>query len=103
LPDFSWYNIPKRVKSTQTGENVPKGYKICQMAGKFTKCPQNIGTNIFYCKTLQNLPKWGGVWFEKKPSGNPVLLFCWHIKQTKNKKNKIPIGKGTEDHIGQGS
>jgi hypothetical protein len=30
-------------------------------------------TNIFHCKTLPNLPKWG-FWFEKKPSGNPVAI-----------------------------
>jgi hypothetical protein len=27
-------------------------------------------TNIFHCKTLQNLPKFG-FWFENIPSGNP--------------------------------
>jgi hypothetical protein len=76
---------------------MSNGRKIYQMSTKYR----------YQHLLLQDPPKFtqmgGGVWFEKKPSGNPVLLFCWHIKQTKNKKNKIPIGKGTEDHIGQGS
>jgi hypothetical protein len=29
-------------------------------------------TNIFHCKTLQNLPKMG-LWIENIPSGNPAL------------------------------
>jgi hypothetical protein len=58
LPDFSWYNIPKRGK-------------IYQMTTKYTKWPKNVSngrnidqmdikyTNIFHYKTLQNLPKLG--------------------------------------------
>jgi hypothetical protein len=62
LPDLSWFNIPKRGenipnnkkiypkarKYTQRQENIPNGHKIDQMAIKYT--------NIFHCKTLQNLP-----------------------------------------------
>jgi hypothetical protein len=51
LSDFSWYNIPKREK-------------IYQKTIKFTKWRQNVPngqkyTNIFHCKTLKNLPKFG--------------------------------------------
>jgi hypothetical protein len=51
LPDFSWYKIPKREKYIKWLQNVPNGRKIDQMAIKYT--------NIFHCKTLQNLPKLG--------------------------------------------
>jgi hypothetical protein len=30
LPDFSWHNIPN-------GKNIPNGYKIHQLATKYTK------------------------------------------------------------------
>jgi hypothetical protein len=51
LPDFSWY------QNTKTGKYIPNGriiyvptvHKIYQMSIKYT--------NIFHCKTLQNLPK----------------------------------------------
>jgi hypothetical protein len=52
LPDFSWYNIPKREKYTKLPKiPIPNGDNIDQMA---VKC-----TNVFKCKTLQNLPKLG--------------------------------------------
>jgi hypothetical protein len=35
LPDFSWYNIPKR-------EKIPNSHKIYQSATKYTKVQQNI-------------------------------------------------------------
>jgi hypothetical protein len=41
---------------------MPDGYKVDQMAIKYT--------NIFHRKTLQNLPDWC-FWLENKPSGNP--------------------------------
>jgi hypothetical protein len=56
LPDFYWYKIHKQGETYQNTMN-------------YTKCPQNITkdrkmglvsikyTNIFHCKTLQNLPK----------------------------------------------
>jgi hypothetical protein len=44
LPDFSWYNIPQRIKTyqnveryTKTGGNISNGHKMYQIAGKFTK------------------------------------------------------------------
>jgi hypothetical protein len=39
------------------------GSKIDQISIKFT--------NIFHCKTLQNLPFF---WFENIPSGNPAVV-----------------------------
>jgi hypothetical protein len=58
LPDFSYYNIPKREKYTIVAQkytkrpyNIPNGSKIDQMDIKFT--------NIFLYKTLRNLPKLG--------------------------------------------
>jgi hypothetical protein len=49
LPDFSWYNIPN-------------GHKIYQTARKLNKWQGNWPngqkyTNIFDCKTLQNISK----------------------------------------------
>jgi hypothetical protein len=58
LPGFSWYKIPK-------------WGKIYQISMNYTKCPWNITedrkmvqvsikySNIFHCKNLQNLPKFG--------------------------------------------
>jgi hypothetical protein len=70
LPDFSWYNKPKRgniyqiiIKYTKCQQNVPNGRKIDQMAIIYTK--------IFHCNSLQNLAK-VGFWFENMPSGNPA-------------------------------
>jgi hypothetical protein len=48
---------------------IPNGRKIDQMAIKYS--------NIFYCKTLQNLPKIGIVLFENIPSGNPGFKTSW--------------------------
>jgi protoporphyrinogen oxidase len=48
LPDFYWYNIPKRekmyqitIKYTKWSQNIPKGRKIDLMAIKYT--------NILHC------------------------------------------------------
>jgi hypothetical protein len=56
LPNFSWYNKPKRGKIYQMTTkcnkwplNLPIGSKIYQIAIKYT--------NIFQYKTLKNLPK----------------------------------------------
>jgi hypothetical protein len=84
LPDFSRYNIPKWGEIYQIGRvarffcyNLPKW-------GKYTDLPGNIlnvniiwqmavkYTNIFLCKILQKLPKFGIFWFENIPSGNTV-------------------------------
>jgi hypothetical protein len=61
--------------------------KIYQITTKYTKCPQSVPntckidqmsikyTNIFLCKTLQKLPKFGFFCLKIHiPSGNPVLL-----------------------------
>jgi hypothetical protein len=44
LPDFSWYNVPKREKYVyQNGKNMyTKTGKLDQKAIKYTKRPQNI-------------------------------------------------------------
>jgi hypothetical protein len=45
------------------------------MATKYSNCIEirpNGHTNIFHCKTLQNLPKLGFS-FENMPSGNPAV------------------------------
>jgi hypothetical protein len=52
------------VQHTKTGENIPNRGKLYQMVLKYTKWSENWQnglkyTNIFYCKTLQNLPKSG--------------------------------------------
>jgi hypothetical protein len=39
------------IKYTEWPQNIPNGRKIHQMAVNYT--------NIFHCKTLQNLPKLG--------------------------------------------
>jgi hypothetical protein len=36
LPDFSWYNIPKRGKYNKLLLNIPNGHKIYQIALKYT-------------------------------------------------------------------
>jgi hypothetical protein len=53
------------VHHNKTAKSIPKQGKLFQMAIKYT--------NVFHCKTLQNLPKL--VFFGLKiylPSGNPV-------------------------------
>jgi hypothetical protein len=45
---------------------LPNGNKIYEMF-------EIKLTNIFHCKTLQNLPE-SDFWFVNIPSGNPVLL-----------------------------
>jgi hypothetical protein len=55
LPDFSWYNIPKRGKIYQITIKIPNGKKLpyCRKIDQMAiKCTSN-----FHCKTLQNLPK----------------------------------------------
>jgi hypothetical protein len=36
MPDFSWYNIPKREKYTNWPNNVLNGHKIYQITTKYT-------------------------------------------------------------------
>jgi hypothetical protein len=56
LPDFPWYNTPKREKITKWLQNIPNGHKIYQMATKYTKWPQNIPKREKYTKWPQNIP-----------------------------------------------
>jgi hypothetical protein len=49
LPDFSWYNIPKRgkmyqitTKYTKLPQDIPNYHKIYQITSKYTKLPQKI-------------------------------------------------------------
>jgi hypothetical protein len=57
LPDFSWYETPKWEKYTKMTTRYTKSIKIYEMA--VCKIDQIVikFTNIFLCKTLQNLPK----------------------------------------------
>jgi hypothetical protein len=59
------YSIPKWGEIDQMNiKYIPNGRKIDQMIIKYT--------NIFYCKTLRNLPEmWIFFWFENLASGNP--------------------------------
>jgi hypothetical protein len=47
LPDFSWYNIPKREKNAKETQNITNYHTICQMATKHA-WPQNIPNNQPY-------------------------------------------------------
>jgi hypothetical protein len=74
LPDFSWYNIPNRVKCTKTGENTPSGYYLNVPNGR------NIEPKEYkMCQRLQlqDPPKFtqNGIFGLKiKPSGNPASM-----------------------------
>jgi hypothetical protein len=45
LPDFSWYNIPKREKYTKLSQNIPNDRKMLLVAIQYTTfsiaSPQN--------------------------------------------------------------
>jgi hypothetical protein len=77
LPDFSWFNIPKREKIYQiTAKNT-------QMGTKYTKWPQNIPNGGTVDPMAKNIPtssiarpsnihpNWD-FWSENMPSGNPA-------------------------------
>jgi hypothetical protein len=70
LPDFSWYNIPKRGKIHQMTTYNTKWPKIYLMVGKLTKLPQNIPTSSIV-RPSKIYPNWN-FWFENIPSGNPA-------------------------------
>jgi hypothetical protein len=70
LPDFSWYNIPKREKI------IPNNQKISQMATKYPKLQQNRPDwqKTYQHLPLQDPPKFAQIakfWLENVPSGNP--------------------------------
>jgi hypothetical protein len=54
LPDFTWYNIPKRVKIYQITTKLPNGHKIYQMAVEILEMGIKC-RNIFHSKSLQKL------------------------------------------------
>jgi hypothetical protein len=83
LPDFSWYNIPKRVKlitrykkyrmaakHTKWPQNIPNGNKIYQMDTKYTKWQLNraIGHKIYLHLPVQKPPKF-----------TQIEIFCFKI------------------------
>jgi hypothetical protein len=70
IPNGLKENWPNILKIDQMGENIPNNHNLFEMD---STCDQMAikYTNIFHCKTLQNLPKLVFlVW--KKPSGNPA-------------------------------
>jgi hypothetical protein len=71
LPDFSWYNKPKRKKYTKMGEVcIPNGHKMYQMAGGATKWAYNTPTSSI-AKPSKIYSNWD-FGFENIPSGNPA-------------------------------
>jgi hypothetical protein len=58
LPDFSWYNVPKRgEKICQMTTKLPNAHWMYPMVVKYSKWPDYICNNIFHSKVLQNIPK----------------------------------------------
>jgi hypothetical protein len=55
LPDFSRYNVPKRVKTYQITINIPNGHKIHIPEGHKINQMGTKYTNIFHCKSLQKI------------------------------------------------
>jgi hypothetical protein len=83
LPDFSWYNIPKRGKNIPNDYKITKGHKTYPMVVKYFKRPEYI-TTICIPMCSKIYPN-RDFWSEKKPSGNPGLDFrrrmwnCWQF------------------------
>jgi hypothetical protein len=88
------HNIPNvqniyqmSTKCTKCPYNIPNVHTIYQMSIQNTKCPQNISNvhkiyqcpgnsrwlNIFHCKTLHNLHKFGFLLWQYTPSGKPAV------------------------------
>jgi hypothetical protein len=83
LPDFSWYNVPKRVKIyqqttkyTHWPQNIPSVYKIYQMPMTFTtillsKAFQNLFLKSFFCvwknAILGNPNRMTNTWLQETP------------------------------------
>jgi hypothetical protein len=93
LPDFSWYNIPKREKYTKWSQNIPKGHKIYQKATKYTKWPQNMYTKGH--KIYQVAAKYTK-WPQNIPNGHKIYQMA--IKYTKWPQN-IPNGRKICQHF----
>jgi hypothetical protein len=81
---FSWYILPKREKYTKMTTKHTKWPYVCkifEMAIKFT--------NIFRCKTLQNLPKLGFlVWKYTIWQSCEDPIFS--LTRTCSRKNRMP-------------
>jgi hypothetical protein len=75
LPEFSWHNIPKGGKYTKLPQHIPIVYKIIPNGRKIYQMSVKY-TNIFHCKTHQNLPIFD-FWFENIPSGRDLV--CRYI------------------------
>jgi hypothetical protein len=104
LPDFSL------LQNTKTGKNI-------QITTNYTKCPWNLTkdrkmdqvsikyTNIFRCKTVQNLPKFWilvwkqtiwQLWFQHECASKHTIfktvyvLFCIQPREQSNTSVKLP-------------
>jgi hypothetical protein len=55
LPDFSWYDIPKREKYTKWRKNMPMT-KLFQMAKKIYQMTKNIPNDEKYTNWQKNTP-----------------------------------------------
>jgi hypothetical protein len=69
LPDFSWYNIPKRGKICQITTRFQNAHNICPTVVKYSEWRDYI-TTIFIPRPSKIYPNWD-FWSEKKLSGNP--------------------------------
>jgi hypothetical protein len=79
LPDFSWYNIPKR------GENLPLNEPKQPLNIKWPKNRPSFH-KIYQHLPWQDPPKCTQIiffWFENKPSGNPGSM------RQKTEKNNL--------------
>jgi hypothetical protein len=78
LPDFSWHNIPKQGKISQTAPKLPNSHNIYEMAVIYFKWPHNVPT-FSIPRPSKIDPNWD-FWYENMPSGNPDAdegFFVW--------------------------
>jgi hypothetical protein len=73
LPDFTWHNIPKRVKIHQITTKLPNGRKICQLDILYSEWLFIVAT-FSIPKPSKSYPNCI-FWFENIPSGNPVSMY----------------------------
>jgi hypothetical protein len=64
LPDFSWYNIPKREKISNDEKYTKREYTISNAHKIYQQFPIQ--------DPPKNYQKWD-FWFENIPSGNPGI------------------------------
>jgi hypothetical protein len=84
---FFLVQYTKTGKMYQNGENIPKGHKICQLAGKLTKWPWNIPTSSI-ASPSKIYPNWD-FWFETKTIRQPCSMFAL------GQREKVVRGKET--------